>query len=96
MVHRAGAAAPYLLWQLLFDGFTLSNISILTEDNMSKSFLRRLRKKHDVIDRKIAKKQKSPGQDPEKISELKKLKLSIKDQIARIEAASNSPAASAS
>lgn len=60
---------------------------------MSKSFLRRLRKKHDVIDRKIARKQKAPRQDPGKISELKKLKLSIKDQIARIEAIAAKPAA---
>jgi len=62
---------------------------------MSKSFLRRLRKKHNVIDRKIAKTQNAPGQDFAKISELKKLKLSIKDQIARIETASAKPAASA-
>lgn len=60
---------------------------------MSKSFLRRLRKKHDAIDRKIARKQKAPSHDPAKISELKKLKLSIKDQIARIEAGSAKPAA---
>tara|TARA_R110002033_G_scaffold32379_1_gene69574 strand:+ start:1359 stop:1562 length:204 start_codon:yes stop_codon:yes gene_type:complete len=66
------------------------------EDYMSKSFLRRLRKKHDVIERKIAKKQKSPDPDSAKISELKKLKLSIKDQIARIEAASARPAVSGS
>lgn len=62
---------------------------------MSKSFLRRLRKKHDIIDRKIAKKQKASSHDPAKMSELKKLKLSIKDQIARIEAVSAKPAASA-
>ena len=63
---------------------------------MSKSFLRRLRKKHDVIDRKIAEQQKTANHDPAKMSELKKLKLSIKDQIARIEAASARPTASAS
>lgn len=62
---------------------------------MSKSFLHRLRKKHDVIDRKIAKKQKVASHDPARMSELKKLKLSIKDQIARIEAVSAKSAASA-
>lgn len=63
---------------------------------MSKSFLRRLRKKHDVIDRQIAKKHKSPDPDSAKIRELKKLKLSIENQIARIEAASARPAVSGS
>ncbi len=54
---------------------------------MSNSLLRRLKKNHGLISRLIAKQQNSKGYDPLALGELKKTRLSIKDRIARIEAA---------
>lgn len=53
---------------------------------MSKSLLRSLKNRKDVVARIIARRQRDKGYDSVKISELKKLRLSLKDQIARIEA----------
>ena len=55
---------------------------------MSKSLLRRLKKSHGLISRLIAKQQVQKLYDPIMLGELKKTRLSIKDRIARIEAAS--------
>lgn len=54
---------------------------------MSTTHIRRLKKRHAAITRIIAKKQSIKGYDPLVLGELKKTRLSIKDRIARIEAA---------
>ena len=54
---------------------------------MSKSVNRRLKKNHELVSRLIAKRQGSKGYNPLTLGELKKTRLSIKDRIARIEAA---------
>ena len=54
---------------------------------MSKSLLRRLKKNHGLISRLIAKQQGAKLYDPLMLGELKKARLSIKDRIAQIEAA---------
>ena len=54
---------------------------------MSKSLLGRLKKNHGLISRLIAKQQGSKLYDPLILRELKKARLTIKDRIARIEAA---------
>lgn len=53
---------------------------------MSKIFLRRLQNMHRNIDRRIAKEQRLANCDPHKLGELKKLRLLIKDKIARVDA----------
>ena len=46
-----------------------------------------MKKNHELVSRLIAKRQGSKGYDPLTLGELKKTRLSIKDRIARIEAA---------
>ena len=52
---------------------------------MSKALLHRLRNLHRDLDFRIAKEQRLASFDAERLSELKRLKLSIKDRIAEIE-----------
>jgi hypothetical protein len=48
------------------------------------SHLVELRKKHDTLSEKVEHAQRSPGADDLKIAELKKQKLRIKEEIARL------------
>lgn len=50
------------------------------------SHLVELRKKHDVLSEMVEEAQRSPGVDDLKIAELKKQKLRIKEEIARLAA----------
>jgi hypothetical protein len=48
------------------------------------SHLAELRKKHEILSEKIEAEQRSPGSSDLHISELKRQKLHLKDEIARI------------
>lgn len=50
------------------------------------SHLVELRKKHDALSEMVEEAQRSPGVDDLKIAELKKQKLRIKEEIARLDA----------
>lgn len=50
------------------------------------SHLVELRKKHDSLSEMVEQAQRSPGVDDLKIAELKKQKLRIKEEIARLDA----------
>lgn len=54
---------------------------------MSKTFLERLRSHHERISRQLAREQKMINADTLRLVRLKKLKLSLKDRMARVEAA---------
>ncbi|MFQ5438876.1 MAG: DUF465 domain-containing protein [Paracoccaceae bacterium] len=51
----------------------------------SSSHLEELRKKHEQLSRQVEMEQKSPGSDDLEISELKKMKLKLKEEISRLE-----------
>lgn len=48
------------------------------------SHLSELRKKHEVLSQKIESEQRAPGSDALQLTELKRQKLHIKDEIERI------------
>jgi hypothetical protein len=48
------------------------------------SHLVELRKKHDTLSEQVEQAQRSPGSDALKIAELKKQKLRLKEEIARL------------
>ncbi|MHA3976340.1 YdcH family protein [Halovulum sp. GXIMD14794] len=48
------------------------------------SHLTELRKKHEVLSRKIEEEQRSPGSDDLEITDLKRQKLHLKEEIERI------------
>ena len=50
------------------------------------SHLQELRKKHETLSRQVEEQQRSPGVDSAAISEMKKRKLAIKQQIERLSA----------
>lgn len=53
---------------------------------MSKaSHLQELRKKHELLTRKVEAEQRSPGSNDIEIGELKKQKLRLKEEIERVE-----------
>lgn len=54
---------------------------------MSKMFLERLRANHERISRQLEREQKSSNADTLRLGRLKKLKLSLKDRMARVETA---------
>lgn len=54
---------------------------------MSKMFLERLRDHHERISRQLEREQKSSNGDALRLGRLKKLKLSLKDRMARVETA---------
>jgi hypothetical protein len=54
---------------------------------MSKMFLERLRGHHERISRQLEREQKSSNADTLRLGRLKKLKLSLKDRMARVETA---------
>ncbi|MEM9798067.1 MAG: DUF465 domain-containing protein [Pseudomonadota bacterium] len=51
------------------------------------SHLQELRKKHETLSRQVEEEQRSPGCDSIALSELKKRKLAIKQQIERLSTA---------
>jgi hypothetical protein len=48
------------------------------------SHLVELRKKHDILSEQVEQAQRNPGSDALKIAELKKQKLRLKEEIARL------------
>ncbi|MEZ5912654.1 MAG: DUF465 domain-containing protein [Paracoccaceae bacterium] len=50
------------------------------------SHLQELRRKHQLLAEQVDEAQRSPGMDALKLSEMKKQKLKIKEEIARLEA----------
>lgn len=50
------------------------------------SHLQELRRKHQVLSEQVDEAQRSPAVDALKISEMKKLKLRLKEEISRLEA----------
>lgn len=50
------------------------------------SHLQELRKKHETLSRQVEEEQRSPGTDSVSLSEMKKRKLAIKEQIERLSA----------
>ncbi|MCF1708078.1 DUF465 domain-containing protein [Tabrizicola sp. J26] len=48
------------------------------------SHLQELRRKHEILSEQVERDQRSPGADDLKIAELKKQKLKIKEEIARL------------
>ncbi|MEM8848993.1 MAG: DUF465 domain-containing protein [Pseudomonadota bacterium] len=53
------------------------------------SHLQELRKKHEVLSRQVEEEQRSPAVDSTALSEMKKRKLAIKEQIERLNAATH-------
>ncbi|MEM7489144.1 MAG: DUF465 domain-containing protein [Pseudomonadota bacterium] len=51
------------------------------------SHLQELRKKHETLSRQVEEEQRSPAVDSIALAEMKKRKLAIKEQIARLDAA---------
>lgn len=55
---------------------------------MSKSFLERLQRNHERIEGELEREQEARNADSLRLARLKKLKLSLKDRMSRIENAS--------
>lgn len=53
------------------------------------SHLQELRKKHESLSRQVEEEQRSPAVDSVALSEMKKRKLAIKEQIERLDAAAH-------
>ncbi|UWQ17873.1 YdcH family protein [Jannaschia sp. M317] len=51
------------------------------------SHLQELRKKHETLSRQVEEEQRSPGSDSVALSEMKKRKLAIKQQIEKLSSA---------
>ncbi len=49
------------------------------------SHLAELQRRHDALDREIAKEWTRPGSDEARLAELKRRKLQLKDEIAKLE-----------
>ncbi len=49
--------------------------------------LQELRKKHEDLSQQVETEQKSPGTDPFRITEMKKQKLRLKEEISRLQGA---------